>query len=88
MKTIAAKEKCDGPFTDDVLIRLVLSGQESAGTTLVKRYERMWHSMLLRYLPDYEARQEVIQDTFVRAFHALPGFRADAKFSTWLVKIA
>ena len=85
MKTIAAKTDRPAIITDETLISLVLSGQDSAYTILVKRYDRLLHQS---YLPDYEARQEVIQDTFLRAFRALPNFRGDCKFSTWLSKIA
>jgi len=88
MKTIASKSAHTTVFTDETLIRLVLSGQENAYTILVKRYERMLHSVIQSYLPNYEARQEVVQDTFIRAFRALPSFRAECKFSTWLSKIA
>ncbi len=88
MKTIAAKTDRPAIITDETLISLVLSGQDSAYTILVKRYDRLLHSVLQSYLPDYEARQEVIQDTFLRAFRALPNFRGDCKFSTWLSKIA
>ncbi|MDO8367019.1 MAG: sigma-70 family RNA polymerase sigma factor [Saprospiraceae bacterium] len=88
MKTIASRDTRPAILTDETLISLVLSGQESACTILVKRYERLLHSVLQSYLPDYESRQEVIQDTFLRAFRALPGFRGESKFSTWLCKIA
>jgi len=88
MKTIASKSAHTTVFTDETLIRLVLSGQENAYTILVKRYERMLHSVIQSYLPNYEARQEVVQDTFIRAFRALPSFRAECKFRTWLSKIA
>lgn len=88
MKTMTQNDTRYGHLTDATLINMVLSGQESACTALVKRHERLLHFVLQSYLPDYEARQEVIQDTFLRAFRALPGFRAESKFSTWLAKIA
>ncbi|MBC7774247.1 MAG: sigma-70 family RNA polymerase sigma factor [Phycisphaerae bacterium] len=88
MKTIASNNSHNSLMTDDTLIQLVLSGQENACKILMKRYERLLHVVLQSYLPDYESRQEVIQDTFLRAFRALPSFRADSKFSTWLCKIA
>ncbi len=75
-------------LSDETLISLVLAGQEHAYTILVKRYECMMHSVLRSYLPDYAARQEVVQDTFIRAYRALSRFRGDCKFSTWLSKIA
>ena len=54
----------------------------------VRRYERLVQSVLSRYLSDPEAVKEVMQDTFLRAFRALPDFQGRSKFSTWLYKIA
>lgn len=88
MKTIPSTSAHAAVLTDETLISLVLSGQENAYTILVKRYERRLHSVIQSYLPNYEARQEVIQDTFIRAYRALPSFRSECKFSTWLSKIA
>lgn len=73
---------------DETLLRLVLDGEEAACTILVQRYERLVRYVLQRYLTDDEAVKDVVQDTFVKAFRALPGFRGDSKFSTWLCKIA
>ena len=73
---------------DEKLISMVIAGQEQAYTTLVHRHERLLRFVLQRYLTDTEAVREVIQDTFLRAFRALPGFRGESKFSTWLSKIA
>jgi RNA polymerase sigma-70 factor (ECF subfamily) len=88
MKTIASKDNRSAILTDETLITLVISGQENAFTILVKRYERMVHSAIQSYLPNYKARQEVVQDTFIRAYRALPSFRGESKFGTWLSKIA
>lgn len=75
-------------LTDENLIQLIMSGQQQAYTILVRRHERLLRFVLQRYLTDPEAVKEVIQDTFMRAFHSLSGFRGDSKFSTWLSKIA
>ncbi len=88
MKAIVSAGNRYGHLDDDALIRLVLSGQEEACTVLVRRYERLLRSILQRYLSDPGAVQEVIQDSFVRAFRGLPGFRGDSRFSTWLSRIA
>lgn len=65
-----------------------MAGQQQAYTALVHRHERLLRFVLQRYLSDREAVREVIQDTFMRAFRALPDFRGESKFSTWLSKIA
>lgn len=76
-------------LSDEALIALVLcSGAEQAYTALVRRYERLLEVVIGRYLSDPEAVKEVRQDTFIRAFRALAGFRGESKFSTWLCKIA
>ncbi len=88
MKTTTANDKRNSQLSDETLISLVLSGQEVACTMLIHRYERLIRYVLRRYLTDPEAVQEVTHDTFLRAFRALPGFRGDSKFSTWLTRIA
>lgn len=75
-------------INDETLIALVASGEQRAYTILVERYSRLVQSVLSRYLTDPEAVKEVMQDAFVRAFRALPSFRGESKFSTWLCKIA
>lgn len=88
MKTTKLKGEHIHQMTDEALIQLVLSGQENAYAVLVRRYERLLHFVIQGYLPAHDDRQEVIQDTFLRAFRALPDFRSESKFSTWLSKIA
>lgn len=88
MKTVVKTGNRLNQLNDETLIRLVLSGQEEACTVLVHRYERLVRFVLQRYLSDPEAIREVTQDTFIRAFRALPGFRGDSKLSTWLSRIA
>lgn len=88
MKAIAQPGNRYTQLTDEKLIHLVIAGQQQACTVLFKRHERMLRFVLQRYLSDPEAVKEVIQDTFLRAFRALSGFRGESKFSTWLSKIA
>lgn len=75
-------------LTDEKLITLVTMNQQPAFTTLMHRYERLVASVIQRYLNDPEAVKEVVQDTFLRAYRALPDFQGKSKFSTWLYKIA
>ncbi|MCK6691223.1 MAG: sigma-70 family RNA polymerase sigma factor [Thermoanaerobaculia bacterium] len=88
MKTIVKTENRLSQLDDNTLICLVLSGQEEAYTEVVRRYQRLIRHVLQRYLTDPEAVEEVTQDTFLRAFRAMPGFRGDSKLSTWLSRIA
>ncbi|TNE60427.1 MAG: sigma-70 family RNA polymerase sigma factor [Bacteroidetes bacterium] len=75
-------------LTDETLICLVLSGRTEACDILLQRHEPLLRFVIRRYLSDPEMIQEVIHDTFLRALRALPGFRREAKFSTWLCTIA
>jgi RNA polymerase sigma-70 factor (ECF subfamily) len=75
-------------LSDEKLITLISMNQQQAFTELMRRYERLVRSVLTRYLSDPEAVKEVTQDTFLRAYRALPDFQGKSKFSTWLYKIA
>lgn len=88
MKTNVQTGNRYNQLTDNALIPLALSGQQEAFTALVRRHDRLLRFVLQRYLTDPEAVQEVINDTFIRAFRGLSAFRGDSKFSTWLCKIA
>lgn len=54
---------------------------------LVQRYEAMIYRVALRYLNNEADADDATQDTFIKAFRGLPGFRQDAQFKTWLFKI-
>jgi RNA polymerase sigma-70 factor (ECF subfamily) len=75
-------------ITDETLIQQALSGRQAAFATLVTRYERYVFTLVLRLVKNREDAHEVAQDTFLRAFRYLADFRGDARFSTWLYKIA
>ncbi len=84
----AASNSSYTQLSDEKLITLIAMNHQQAYTVLVRRYERLVQSVLSRYLSDPEAVKEVMQDTFLRAFRALPDFQGRSKFSTWLYKIA
>jgi RNA polymerase sigma-70 factor (ECF subfamily) len=54
----------------------------------VLRWERPIYSLAYRVLGREEDARDVAQETFMRAFRALPGFKGQAKFSSWLYRIA
>src|SRR5207244_12722999 len=71
---------------DAELIAKWKSGNQSAATELVQRHA----SALARFAASCGAREdidELVQDTFVRAFNSLDGFRGDSSFRTWLFTI-
>ncbi len=69
-------------------IRSSLSGDGHAYAALVSRYQRMVQALTYRMSGSFEDADDLAQETFIRAFHQLGGFRSEAKFSTWLCQIA
>jgi len=69
-------------------IRSSLSGDGHAYAALVSRYQRMVQALTYRMTGSFADADDLAQETFIRAFHQLGGFRAEAKFSTWLCQIA
>lgn len=55
---------------------------------LVTQYDRQILSIALHYVGNTEDARDIYQEVFLRVYRALPGFRGDSKFSTWLHKIA
>ncbi len=70
------------------LIQRVLSGDESAFTTLVEKHRKWVHSLAWREIGDFHAAQEITQDTFIQAHKSLPSLRDPNRFLGWLYVIA
>lgn len=70
------------------LVRRCQEGDHQAYRTLVERYEGRIYNLACSIIGDREAARDAAQTAFIRAFQALPGFRADAGFYTWLYRIA
>ena len=73
---------------DLTIISHVLLGKIQAFELIVKRYETRIRDYCRRFLGDREHAEDAAQETFVNAFQALKRFKPDAKFSTWLFRIA
>jgi len=80
-----------GPAADRAedrdLVRLAQGGDQAAFRRLVERHGGRAHALALRILRSASDAEEVAQDAFVRAWRALPGFRGDAAFGSWLYRI-
>ncbi len=63
-------------------------GDQDAFAQLVQRHQRRVFNLVFRMLQQYEEANEVTQETFLAAWQGLPSFRGDARFSTWLYRIA
>lgn len=72
---------------DDVVDR-ACSGDESAWRELVVATQREVYSLCLRILRDPNDAAEATQDTYLKAWRGLKGFRGEAQFTTWLYRVA
>ncbi|MDE2406607.1 MAG: RNA polymerase sigma factor RpoE [Xanthomonadaceae bacterium] len=73
---------------DQDLVARVQRGEMAAFDLLVRKYQHRIAAVIARYIRDWSEVQDVAQDTFIRAYRAIGGFRGDAQFSTWLHRIA
>jgi RNA polymerase sigma-70 factor (ECF subfamily) len=77
------------PDQDDLtLVDRVLSGERRAFESLVRKHERRVFRVALAVLRNIEDAEEAMQDAFVKVFRHLDQFRREARFSTWLTRIA
>ncbi len=74
--------------SDAQIIAAVLAGDREAYRHLVERYQDRVFGVLLRLVGDRELAEDAAQDAFVKAYLALPRFRGESTFGTWLVQIA
>jgi len=73
---------------DRELMERARAGERAAFDQLVGRYQRRLLRLVLRLLRDQAEAEDVVQEAFLRAYRALPRFRGDAAFYTWLYRIA
>ena len=73
---------------NDQLIRKALSGDQSAYEGLMKRYHHGIYVMIYQMIKNREETEDLVQETFMKAFNALRFYNAQFAFSTWLYKIA
>jgi RNA polymerase sigma-70 factor (ECF subfamily) len=75
-------------WTDEELVARSVGGDADSFNELILRWERPIYALAYRTIGREEDARDVCQETFLRAFRALPGFRGQAKFSSWLYRIA
>jgi len=74
---------------DDVqLIRKILSGDDTAFSILVQKYQKSVHALAWRKIQDFHYAEEIMQDTFLRAYRKLPTLKNPDQFAGWLHVIA
>ncbi len=74
--------------TDQELVRRVKRGDRVAFDLLFSRYQHKILNLIGRYVRNPEEVEDVAQEAFIKAFRALPRFRGDSAFYTWLYRIA
>ncbi|HLI30045.1 MAG TPA: sigma-70 family RNA polymerase sigma factor [Terriglobia bacterium] len=74
--------------TEGALVTEAKAGSAEAFEDLVNRYERKIYRLALRLTGNPQDAEDVLQETFLKAFEHLPDFRQDSRFYTWLVRIA
>ncbi|MFN0121741.1 MAG: RNA polymerase sigma factor [Blastocatellia bacterium] len=75
-------------LSDDQLITRILAGDTELFGTLAQRWEKQIYALAMRMLGRDEDARDVCQETFIAAYRHLGGFRGDAKFSSWIYRIA
>ncbi|MFY0653536.1 MAG: RNA polymerase sigma factor [Cyclobacteriaceae bacterium] len=74
--------------TEEELIEKILGGEWRNFAILVEKYQAKVYSYVFYLMHTREDAEEVVQDTFMKAYRSLHQFRGDASFSTWLIRIA
>ena len=74
--------------TDKQLVERVKRGDKRAFDLLILKYQHKIIGLVGRYLRDQDEVQDVTQESFIKAYRALPNFRGDSAFYTWLYRIA
>ena len=72
---------------DQILVERVQNGDKQAFGLLVSKYQRKLVRLLARLIRDPGEVEDVAQETFIKAYRALPNFRGDSAFYTWLYRI-
>lgn len=75
-------------FDERDLVARCRRGEEAAFQVLVDRYKHLVYAVIARSIPDRTQADDLAQETFLRVHRGLPHFRAEARLSTWIFRIA
>ena len=73
---------------DWALVRRVQAGEKAAFDLLVRKYQQKVMNLVSRYVKDNAEVMDVTQEAFIKAYRALPNFRGESAFYTWLYRVA
>lgn len=76
------------PDVDQQLVQRVQKGDKRAFDLLVIKYQHKVLAVISRFIRDHAEAQDVAQEAFIKAYRALPNFRGDSAFYTWIYRIA
>lgn len=76
------------PDVDQQLVERVQKGDKRAFDLLVLKYQHKIFAIISRFIRDHAEVQDVAQDAFIKAYRALPNFRGESAFYTWMYRIA
>lgn len=74
--------------SDLSLVRRVQSGDKGAFDALVRKYQHKLVKLVMRYVRNPAEAEDIAQEAFIKAYRAMPQFRGDSAFYTWLYRIA
>ena len=77
-----------GDEGDEALVARAQRGDKRAFEVLVLKYQHRIYTLVSRFVRDSDEVQDVVQEAFIKAYRALPSFRAESAFYTWLYRIA
>lgn len=73
---------------DQILVDKAQKGDKRAFDLLVLKYQHRVATVITRYLRDQDSVADIVQEAFIKAYRALPNFRGDSAFYSWLYRIA
>src|ERR1700722_14420458 len=76
------------PFPDNELVKKAQKGNRHAFDLLVLKYQHQILKIIRRYVADHHDSFDITQESFMKAYLALPNFHGDSSFHTWLYQIA
>lgn len=86
--TMTEQGMIDPKNNDEQLIARVIKGDRNAFDLLVIKYQHRVLALVSRFIPDFAEAQDVTQEAFIKAYRALPNFRGESQFYTWMYRIA
>ena len=87
LSVVAVNPSAENREIDHELVLRAQRGDKRAFGLLVDKYQRKLARLLSRMVRDQAEIEDIVQDTFIKAYRALPNFRGDSAFYTWLYRI-